>query len=155
MHKSKSGKSFSVNVRTGAWCCFGGCGKGDMIGFVMTRYHVNFKAAAEYLGAWDGNGSTSRSEIRRQRQARAQEQAEAESQLERRRQDVIDRRTWLHLLERIYKHSNARLSEIRKGAAEQYAGEGETLWGILSDCLPQIRRAAVAYSEAAGVVVAE
>jgi hypothetical protein len=155
-HKSKSKRSFSANVITGAYCCHAGCGKGgDLVSFVRWRYSLSFADACRELGCWDETGTTSRSEIRRQRQARAREQAEAEAEAERYRRAAIDKRDWLHLLERLYRDSNARLTGIRKGAPESYKGEEEVLWGILADALPQVRTAAAEYAQVTGVTIAE
>ena len=51
-HKSRSGQSFSVNLNTGAFCCFGCDVKGDIVSYVMQRDGCDFKTAAKKLGAW-------------------------------------------------------------------------------------------------------
>ena len=52
-HKSKSKKSFSVNVSHGGFYCFG-CGAkgGDPVAFLMQRDKLTFRRACEALGAW-------------------------------------------------------------------------------------------------------
>src|SRR5215472_14762369 len=62
-HRSKSGRSLSVNVDHGGWHCFG-CGEhGDQIRFVMIRDHSNFKTACKVLGIWrEGLTATERLE---------------------------------------------------------------------------------------------
>lgn len=50
-HKSQSGRSFAVNLKTGGWCCCAGCGKGgDVISFVMWRHKLSFLRAIQFLG---------------------------------------------------------------------------------------------------------
>lgn len=55
-HKSTSGRSFSVNVDSGEFRCFG-CDAhgGDVLSFLRQRDGLSFKDAAQRLGAWDGN----------------------------------------------------------------------------------------------------
>lgn len=51
--KRKRSTAFAVNLATGAFNCLS-CGtKGDLVKFVMLRNGVDFKAAAQLLGAWD------------------------------------------------------------------------------------------------------
>src|SRR5919201_886340 len=53
-HESKSKTSFSVNLDTGGFHCFGCQAKGgDPVAFIIKRDHVTFKEAVQYLGAWD------------------------------------------------------------------------------------------------------
>ena len=52
-HDSRSGASLSVNLRNGGWVCWAGCGKGDIIKFVMKLHGVSFKDACRTLGAWE------------------------------------------------------------------------------------------------------
>lgn len=155
-HDGKSKTSLSLNMDGGGFKCFS-CGAhgGDLVAFVCLRYRVDFQRAAELLGAWDGTGSMSKSELRRQYAARAQQQAGAEVEVRRQHQERIAARDWLHLLERVYKQTNNRLSQLHKGDAERYSSDEETLWGILADCLPQIRSAATHYSELTGVTCVE
>jgi len=44
--------SFAVNLQSGAWCCFAGCGRGDLVDFQKKRYGQDFKEAVQALGAW-------------------------------------------------------------------------------------------------------
>jgi hypothetical protein len=44
--------SLSVNLKHGGWCCFCGCGRGDLLSFHMKRHGLSFVAAAKDLGAW-------------------------------------------------------------------------------------------------------
>jgi hypothetical protein len=86
--------------------------------------------------------------LRREREA--QHEAERAKQEATRRQS-IEARDWLHLLERTYKESRDRLSQLRQGAQEGFAGEEEACWEILSTGLPQIRKAEVRYWHLAGL----
>jgi DNA primase len=52
-HESKSRSSFSVNLDSGGFYCFGCEVKGgDILDFVKLRDKVDFKRAAQILGAW-------------------------------------------------------------------------------------------------------
>jgi hypothetical protein len=53
LHHGDNPTAFSVNLNTGAFYCHACGAKGDMLSFVMQRDHVDFKAAAVYLGVWD------------------------------------------------------------------------------------------------------
>jgi hypothetical protein len=53
-----------TSVSTGAFRCHACGAKGDMVSFVMQRDHLDFKAAAVYLGAWDNSALTA--EVKRQ-----------------------------------------------------------------------------------------
>ncbi len=45
--------SFRVNLETGRGRCMS-CGwSGDLVAFVMQRHGLNFRQAAEHLGAWE------------------------------------------------------------------------------------------------------
>jgi len=44
--------SFTVNLEHGGWCCFCGCGKGDLVAFQMRKYGQSFIEAVRALGAW-------------------------------------------------------------------------------------------------------
>lgn len=50
-HESKSGKSFSVNLRSGGFFCFGCDAKGgDPLDFVRLRHNFSFRDAKRHLG---------------------------------------------------------------------------------------------------------
>jgi CHC2 zinc finger len=150
-HESKSRTSFSINLDSGAFHCFG-CGVhgGDVISFVRHRYSLDFKGALRYLRV-DSTITWAAESVRALRQERERRQAEeAVVEADRLRQR-IDVRNWLHLLDRISDQANERLCELRQGAPERFAGEEECLWGILADSLPQIREAEQEYFTLAGV----
>jgi hypothetical protein len=53
-HPSKSGKSFSVNLNSGGFHCFGCAAKGgDVLAFVRLRDRCDFSAACKTLGCWE------------------------------------------------------------------------------------------------------
>lgn len=53
-HESKSGKSFSVNLRSGGFFCFGCAAKGgDPLDFVRLRHNFSFRDAKRHLGISD------------------------------------------------------------------------------------------------------
>src|SRR5439155_12107899 len=55
-HRSKSGRSFSVNIRSGAFHCWGcDASGGDIVDFVKLRDNCDFKSACQSLGAWRGD----------------------------------------------------------------------------------------------------
>ena len=41
--------SLSVNLNHGGWCCFAGCGRGDMVSFHQQRTGLDFAAAVAEL----------------------------------------------------------------------------------------------------------
>ena len=49
LHKETE-PSFGFNLRTGAWCCFAGCGKGSAIDYVMNTSGRGFKETLTQLG---------------------------------------------------------------------------------------------------------
>jgi len=58
-HRSKSRRSFSVNIIHGGWKCFGCDQHGDMVTFVMLRDGLTFKEACQQVGAWADGGQPS------------------------------------------------------------------------------------------------
>src|SRR5262245_51878114 len=150
-HNSQSGTSFSINVDTGGFHCFG-CGKsGDIISFIMLLYKLSFQEAAQSLGAWDSNGITSAADIHKAKMEREQRQAERQANEELQRRQRIEAAEWLHVLERIYIQTKNRLTELRRGGPEKFAGEIEQCWELLANTLPQIRTARGEYSQLAGL----
>jgi CHC2 zinc finger len=151
-HQSKSRQSFSINLDSGAFHCFGcGVSGGDIIAFVMQRDKLSFQQAAQALGCWDAAGVTSPDEIRKAKQEREQREAERRAEEERERRRRIEACDWLHALERIYRGTKNRLTELRRGAPEEHPGEQEQCWWLLSTTLPQIRTAREEYAQWAGL----
>jgi putative DNA primase/helicase len=46
--------SFGVNLATGLWRCYAGCGGGDVFGFLQRRDGLTFRRAVEALAHWCG-----------------------------------------------------------------------------------------------------
>lgn len=131
--------SLSVNMGSGGFYCFS-CGAkgGDVVDFVMLRYHLDFKAAATMVGAWtDGDDPR---ELRRLQQQRKDERARKEQLQEERRRKRIDTVDFLHLLECLYENTSQRLTQLHHGATEVYRDEAEALWYLLALLHPIIRR---------------
>jgi hypothetical protein len=133
LHDSKSGRSFTFNVDTGAWICWAGCGRGDMIGFTMQRYGMDFKAACQRIGCWTEQGKRKPVRVKLTRavpylvmdftvdgeQYRAEVRDEPKDDFQR--------------LRRIYAEAKDRLHEIRDGDAERFPGEEETQWKTMAN----------------------
>jgi HK97 family phage major capsid protein len=66
-HRSRSKRSFSVNLSTGEFHCFS-CrgGGGDVVDFVRLRDKCDFKTAAKALGCWRDVSEAERQEFDRQ-----------------------------------------------------------------------------------------
>ena len=148
-HKSKSRRSFGVNLDSGAFCCFG-CGrKGDLVSFVMQRDGVDFKTAAQSLGAWsDGTltreGRMQIAEAERQRQAKEQATANDRQRRLRLRDEIL-------VVAAIYREANDRLAELGQGAAPAYEGEAEHCWAVLALAHEDLRLTELEHSRAAGL----
>jgi hypothetical protein len=131
-HKSKSGTSFSVNIETGGFHCFGCDARGgDLIDFVMLRDHLSFKAAAQSLGAWGEVGKP----VKRRPSGPPVRYLVMDFTIDDQQYhaEVPDEpRNELQRLRRFQAEARDRLSEIRQGGAERFEGEEETQWGILA-----------------------
>jgi DNA primase len=47
-------KSFSVNLKTGLWHCFSGCGGGNAIQYCQKHYDLTFKDAVDKIASEEG-----------------------------------------------------------------------------------------------------
>ena len=145
-HQSKSRVSFSVNLDNGGFYCHG-CGAkgGDVLDFVKLRDKVDFKRAAQLLGAWRDISPEQQQAARRLEQDRERQRAEqvAQKQLEHDRR--IGARDWLHALEEIQRMVSAELDA---------APEQDTLWASLAMLHDAIRKAECTYRELAGIEAA-
>lgn len=153
-HKSKSGRSFSVNLDSGGFHCFGCTASGgDVVSFMRKRYNLSFRAACEQLGCWLPNGPdpATQQRLREAREARERQQKEEELQTAKERQERLAARDTLHGLERDYSTANHRLTQLRRGQPARYRGEEGLAWWFLSDTLPRIREAEFAYRRLAGL----
>jgi DNA primase len=151
-HQSKSGLSFSVNLDTGGFYCFGCDAKGgDVVAFLMRRDGVDFKHACQDLGVWDGAITVPVEQLKKERLEREQRLETERRRVEDQRRARIDACDRLHRLEKVYRLANRRLTELRKKDQTLCSEETDTLMDFMSDCLWEIREAAATYSHLAGV----
>ena len=145
-HSSESKTSFAVNLRTGAYHCFGcEASGGDVVSFVMRRYSLTFKAAAQRLGAWDNAPQLDAVVVHQLESARRQEQ-EKRAAREHEHREMIRARAWLHCCERLYRDTSAQLSALR-----HQGDEAEILWANLALLEDEVRDAEAAYLQMAGL----
>jgi len=134
-HTSKSKMSFSANLATGGFYCFGCNAKGgDVLDFVKLRDKVDFKRAAQLFGAWRDIGPAEEREIRLCQQEKEQRRVEEATRKQAEHDRRIKARDWLHCAERLYDLAKA-----------------EHDWDLLSSLLPEIREAETSYWQAAGL----
>jgi hypothetical protein len=151
-HRSKSGKSFSVNLESGGFHCFGCDARGgDVLKFVMLRDHLSFKAAAQSLGAWKDMNVAERFQLdaARAKRDREAEQARAAAELAKHQRLAI--RDEVHTASRIWKQACARLRELRRGAVPNSPGEEESCWAVMSLALKDLHDSDEQYCKAAGI----
>lgn len=151
-HKSESGKSFSINVNHGGFKCFG-CGKkGDMVAFVQLRDHLDFKTAAQSLGAWDE--APSPETVRRlaeQARARDQQRQLEEERTAEDRWRRLQLRDKAHEAARHHREASERLTELRSGATPASGGEEEACWVVMALAFDDLRDCERDYCAAAGL----
>jgi hypothetical protein len=117
----------------------------------MKRDGLSFKAAVQSLGAWDERYNLSHQQAQQIRQERDRKREAEEASLAAHRHKLLEAREWLHFVECLYDEESARLSDLRQGSPEQFAGEEEACWEFLSLALPEIRRAEAEYLRLAEV----
>lgn len=153
-HQSKSGLSFSMNLDSGGFYCHGCQVKGgDLVDFVKLRDRVDFRRAAQLLGAWreEDLSEAERRDLQRQKLERERSllrSAIADASAHRTK---IEARDHLHCLERIYKEANVRLTQLSRGDPEQFDGERESCWELMANSLPLIRQTDAEYRRLAGL----
>jgi len=152
-HPSKSGKSLSVNIRTGAWCCFGCGAKGDLISFVRKRYSLSFRDAAIYLKAIDTDTTPAHVETLKAADLERQREREAEQEkLEKERGRRLQARMWLHAVEKLSRRTSDHLSKLRRQEdPEKPSAEAETAWELLALLHTERAEAELTYCELAGL----
>jgi CHC2 zinc finger len=132
-HDSKSGVSFSVNLDTGGFYCFG-CGArgGDLVDFVQLRDRCDFTMACKRLGAWHDLGDCRNADFQRELDARKRQQERIEAAADKwatlERTLRLECRDRIHDTERKHLQVSARLAELFRGEAERFPGEEEALW---------------------------
>lgn len=152
-HVSKSQKSFSVNMVTGAWRCFG-CSAhgGSIVDFVMFRDHIGFKAACQALGAWDS--APPPEVVRKMRieaQARERWRALERARLDAERQRRLQLRDEVHTAARLQREASDRLRELRQGAIPASEVEEEVCWDLMVLALDDLRDCEAEYCRAVGL----
>lgn len=142
-HPSQSGTSFSVNLRTGAFVCFG-CGVkgGDITAFLMKRDQIDFVTAAKKLGAWrDGALSEhERYEIDRAAHRRERVRQAAAELAEQEHNLRMEYRDWVHRLEQMIGVMRGRLQSTSP-ESDDYQDAGR----VLRLALDELREALAAY----------
>jgi hypothetical protein len=149
-HKSKSGRSFSVNLDGGFYCHGCGTGGGDIIDYVALRDHLSKKESAIKLGCYDE--SPSLEDVRRwaaQTRERDRRRAVEEAEQRDRHRRVIRLRDQLHDAVHHYQQTSERLSELRRGAVPEWQDEQESCWASLAVTLGDWRDLERAYCAAA------
>jgi hypothetical protein len=141
-HKSKSGRSFAVNLDSGAFHCFGCDAHGaSLIDFVMLRDHCDFKHAAQVLGIWRENVSElERAQIEHEeaeRRRKREEDAAAAQQARRARLDVRDE---VHELAALLRVAEEKLDRDPQ----------ERWWSVVAVLFEQLRRAELEYLQKSG-----
>jgi CHC2 zinc finger len=152
-HKSKSKKSFVVNVRSGAYRCWGcGIGGGDIIDFLRWREGYSFKRACQIVGCWRDEMSAIERREREERRAKIRYERELAEQRETEKHThVLALRDEIHTASAIYRQVSGRLSQLRRGSAEICPNEQDTCWAILVFALDDLRSSESAYSRACGL----
>jgi transcriptional regulator with XRE-family HTH domain len=152
-HQSQSKRSFSVNVESGAFHCFGCDARGgDLIAFLRKREGYSFQRACEVLGCWRGEMSAiERRELNERRAKLRYERELAEQRKAEKHTHVLALRNEIHATFAIYRKVSCRLSELRRGATEICPDEQETCWAILPLALDDLRSSESVYSEACGL----
>ena len=132
----------SVNLESGGFYYFGCETKGgDVVDFLRLRYKLDFKAAAQELGAWRGSitpaeSNALRSQHQERARLRARLRADEAAQAESARRERIEARDHLHAVQTLYEEAIA-----------------EHDWLSMSELLPRVRQAEEQYWLTAGLEV--
>jgi hypothetical protein len=151
-HNSKSGKSFSINVETGGFFCFGCDVKGgDVVAFIRLRDRCDFPTACKLLGCWRDVSEAERLKLASEAARRKQEREQAARASEAEQTRRIELRDEIHTLVRIQAEVSARLSELLQGVAPAYENEVEDCWSSLSLALDDLRTCEAEYMATIGM----
>jgi hypothetical protein len=130
-HASKSGRSFSVNLITGGFHCFGCDAKGgDVIAFMRLRYHLNFKEACQRLGCWGEPDHAQRRVVLPSVLVRFLVCDFVIDGFQYRAEVRDEPRNEMQMLRRFHAEAKDRLHELREGQPETIANEEEITWDI-------------------------
>ncbi len=144
-HRSRSGRSFSVDLTNGLWYCHGCRFGGDILKFVMRRDSCDFKTACKVLGIWrEGITPTERVEINRRAQEREWNRQREIEQKQTERRERLKLRDELHTTVRIYYDLDTLLHELGPAGPE-----AESCWSALPPTLDCWRLEESAYCDAA------
>jgi hypothetical protein len=151
-HESKSKQSFSVNLDTGGFNCFG-CGArgGDVLDFVRLRDKLDFKTAAKQLGAWQDE-SLNKDERRRidDEAAKRKQERERIAQIEQaKRIRRMELRDEVHSLVEIQQEMTQRLAQLRQGAPPVCDDEEDRCWHVLALAIDDLRMTETEYMQVA------
>jgi len=151
-HKSKSRRSFAVNLDSGAFRCFG-CDVrgGDIVSFVMVRDAIPFRIAAQHLGAWQDVSGEQRAELTRQMAKKKKEREQLAKVKEVERIKLLELRDEIHFLAAIQRETSERLRQLLQGAEAVCEDEAERCWDVLSLVLDDLRLTEDEYMNLAGL----
>lgn len=139
-HASRSKKSFTVNVETGRWRCWG-CGVhgSSIVSYVMLSRNLSFANAARALGAWEDAALDEKQEaqINAAHKRLVNERAERERYKSLEHSVRIEYRDRVHLFEGILRKMRAALRDPR--------AERETIAEVVALTQAELRGAATGY----------
>jgi hypothetical protein len=154
-HGRKKSRPFAVRLDSGGFYCLK-CGAGgkDIVAFIQLRDHLNFKDAAQKLGAW--NAAPSPETVRKIMATDREREEKRRLNQEQRDREHAERmrvREQLHLAIAFQRDAERRLEELHAGAEPITANEDEACWSILSLALDRERMLACEYFALAGLGV--
>jgi hypothetical protein len=135
--------SLSVNLQSGSYFCFACRAKGgNLIDFVMARYSLDFKAAAQRLGAWQdlpdshlARAAWAEMRKKKERIGAAVTKLEAAERALR-----FSIRHELHALEQMQREIIARLDMLGDNPEQETEQESEICWRILALIPEELRK---------------
>ena len=141
-HRSKSRRSFTVNVTTGGFHCFG-CGVhgGDLISFIRARDRCSFTDACKTLGIWRHVTPAERTALVQREQEREWNRQKEVQRKTIERRERLKLRDELHTAVQLYAHVDGELHALGPDAEEQ--------WAVLPSLLEDLRMSESAYCRAA------
>jgi DNA primase len=151
-HNSKSKKSFSINLQHGGYFCFGCSAKGgDVVSFVMQRDHVDFRRAAERLGAWKDLNTDDRRRIQREQLDRDAMRVRTARLNAEAKRDRIAARDLVHLLEKLQTDASKKLADLERATPGIESHTKDQLLVTLCLLVDRIRDADREYRKLAGL----
>jgi hypothetical protein len=118
-----------------------------MVDFVMKRYRVDFKTAAQRLGAWRDQVPSERApQMRLQGEEQARQRAAEELRRAERREHMLLLRDNLHVALRLQREVTDELEKLHRAA-----GDEEPCWEWLSLLADYVRQCDDQYCNSAGL----